>query len=128
MSQDRYIEAERRLAELLYPEMTVVDAPFDRLMVTAGNAQEPPALLPQWTRCWTACGPLLTAHGMHVMSYDDYVVCDCVSGPGDEVEVIADYIDHGSRETAIRYAIVLAVIAKLEAVLMPVTAMTETLT
>lgn len=100
---DKYDEAENRLAELLWPEAYIA--------IAHQNAREH-----RWCRNWETCGPLLASH-------IDYLALPTLTGgiiaeilgedAADHTACLVDTKDHPDRDTAVRYAIVQAVIAKL---------------
>jgi hypothetical protein len=110
---DRYIETERRLAELL-GWTDIVDVP--PCMVGRPPNGHPEcrgqAMVPRWCRDWGACGPLMVEHQVEPMYFRDFVVMEI---HGVNADCDAHYKNHEDRDTAVRYAIVQSVIALLEA-------------
>lgn len=118
-----YQVAEKRLAELLgYKEifrLRVGGEECGSLQYNKGKytgAEQ----VPRWCRDWTSCGPLMVEHNV------GWTISKAYEGAWrDTIEAKCQYVgmgtteetgvsDHPDKETAIRYAIVLAVIAKLE--------------
>lgn len=116
---DKYLEAEKRLAELLgwrYKAPKRIGV-FSGWLDPNDAAHSHP---PQWCRDWTACGPLIVEYNLspefdnkhgcvsieyHERAYNDY---------HGYYRVHEHYANHPTKDTAVRYAIVQAVIAKLE--------------
>lgn len=93
------IAKERHLAQLL--GHTHIEECYE----SAGTLWDSAQALPQWTRDWRACGPLMTAHGI------------TVAYAGEEVAIGATTVhfsDHPSRDRAVMYGIVKEVIFRLE--------------
>lgn len=93
---DKYLALEKRLAELLGREYM-----FEGHL---GPVQR----IPQWCRDWNACGPLMVEHDV----YPTDTNFGYVFRHGHQLAILAD---HPDKDTAVRYAIVQAVVAKLEA-------------
>jgi hypothetical protein len=109
------IAAERELAELL--GWTNVKYNLETTSPT-GFGKPPNELwncaLPKWTRDWSACGPLIGEYGLQVEAADDdYIVVKYA--PRNCAFLRFPINDHPTKDDAIRYAIVQAVIAKLKA-------------
>lgn len=111
---DKYLEAEKRLAELLQPDCAVSykDAGYFQW-----NRKHKPmpnfvGFVPQWCRDNAAAFALMVEYGLTVHTEDDATVC--VHWPEGVAGLGFDYCDHPTKDTAVRYAIVHAVIAKLE--------------
>lgn len=117
---DKYLEAEKRLAELLgWKKEYRGEYQFQVKMAIDLKGSEH-ADYPQWCRDWTACGPLMVEYNLspefdnkhgcvsieyHERAYNDY---------HGYYRVHEHYANHPTKDTAVRYAIVHAVIAKLE--------------
>jgi hypothetical protein len=107
---DKYVEAENRLAELLgWKLKRVGDVPTGWIDQDGRYKADRPA----WCFHWSACGPLMVGHGCY--TYEDRIVPDEIlcSWQGNKQPVFTKIADHPDRDTAIRYAIVQAVISKL---------------
>ena len=110
MSDEEYfrscIAKERHLAHLLGHH------DVEEFYESAGTLWEGTKALPKWTRDWKACGPLMT-------EYDISIVYDKEPGHEHSSAVIIGSIvvhisDHPTKDRAVMYAIVKAVIALLE--------------
>lgn len=101
---NKYFEAEKRLAELL--KFGPLAQHGDRLFWRAGE-------VPRWTRDNAAAFALMVGHEVLTTYEAKRVNAWRNNKPGLIISV--DYDRHPDRETAVRYAIVMAVIAKLEA-------------
>ncbi|MGH8808991.1 MAG: aminoacyl-tRNA synthetase [Noviherbaspirillum sp.] len=109
MSDEEYfrscIAKERRLAQLLGHEV-------EEYYESAGTLWENTEPLPQWTRDWSACGPLITEFELPIgygKEAGEEHHSTVVVGP-----VIVHFSDHPSKERALMFAIVKAVIFLLE--------------
>lgn len=109
MSDEEYFRScvakERHLAQLLGHEV-------EEFYESAGVLWEGTTAMPQWTRDWAACGPLIARYDIPISygSQDGGAMPDTVvAGP-----IIAHYSDHPSHDRALMYAIVKAVISLLE--------------
>lgn len=109
MSDEEYfrscIAKERHLAQLLGHNV-------EEYYESAGTLWENTQALPKWTRDWSACGPLMTA-------YDITIVYIKEPGQGHSSSVmigsiVAQFADHPSKDQAVMYAIVKAVISLVE--------------
>ncbi len=109
MSDEEYFRScvakERRLAQLLGHEV-------EEFYESAGQLWDRDQVMPQWTRDWRACGPLITEYGLTVGYRRD---------PGDTQDsavavgpMVVHFRDHPSRDRALMFAVVKAVIAHLE--------------
>jgi len=99
------VAKERHLAQLLGHAV-------EEFCETAGTLWDGTRPMPQWTRDWGACGPLIA-------QYDIAIAYDL--GPGEAHPqsaivgpVIVHFCDHPSKDRALMYAIVKAVIARIE--------------
>lgn len=111
---DKYLEAEKRLAELI--GWSQVE--FDTFRAGALTGMLPDKssfgeIVPQWTRDWNACGPLMVEHGLYPEVYTDAGL-EFVWIKRSFCKVNVPVSEHPDKDTAVRYAIVQAVIAKLE--------------
>ncbi len=102
------IAKERHLAQLLGHRH------IEECYESAGTLWDNNQALPQWTRDWRACGPLMTAHGLTV----NYGEGD---GPAAENQGFARigsttvrFADHPSRDRAVMYGLVKELIFLLE--------------
>lgn len=109
MSDQEYfrscIAQERHLAQLLGHEV-------EEYYESAGTLWENTTPLPKWTRDWKACGPLMTGYDIP-LAYDS----EPADGHGSAViagPVVVRLADHPSKDRAVMYAIVKAVIHLLE--------------
>ena len=98
------IARERQLAQLLGHHH------IEECYESAGTLWDNAQALPQWTRDWRACGPLMTEYGITV-SYD--------SGPGRSGlarmgATTVYFADHPTRDRAVMYGIVKELIFLLE--------------
>ncbi|OOG43807.1 aminoacyl-tRNA synthetase [Polaromonas sp. A23] len=100
------IAKERHLAQLLGHQH------IEECYESAGTLWDNAQALPQWTRDWQACGPLMTLHGITV-----------VYGKGPEQtassfarigSTLVQFADHPTRDRAVMYGIVKELIALLE--------------
>jgi hypothetical protein len=103
MSDQEYfrscIAKERQLAHLLgHPQV-------EECYESAGTLWDKAQALPQWTRDWRACGPLMTEYGIPV-SYD--------SGLAHLGATTVHFADHPTRDRAVMYGIVKELIFLLE--------------
>jgi hypothetical protein len=97
------IEKEKRLAEMLAPGSSFV------INSSGTVVRDGQYATPHWTRDWSACGPLMVEHECYPDTPGDGSIF-CGVPP-----VYAEVSDHPSKEFAVMYATVCAVIAKLEA-------------
>lgn len=110
MSDEEYfrscVSQERRLAHLLGCHN------IEEFYESAGTLWEETRALPKWTRDWQACGPLLAEYELAI-DYRQQV--DDPNGKAIHIgSTVVHLSDHPSRDQALRYAIVKAVIAHLE--------------
>lgn len=109
MSDQEYFRScvaqERHLAQLLGHEV-------EEYYESAGVLWENTRPMPQWTRDWSACGPLLTAYDIP-LAFDhepeDGHGSAVVAGP-----IVVRLSDHPSKDRAVMFAIVKAVIHCIE--------------
>jgi hypothetical protein len=100
------VAKERHLAKLLG------HSNFEECYESAGTLWENTEALPQWTRDWNACGPLMIRYeimlnfGKEPGSAQSTFV---TAGP-----ITVQFSDHPSKDRAVMYAIVKAVIFILE--------------
>lgn len=116
---DKYIEAEKRLAELLKYDDIIVGTGFGFGIPTL-YATEPNGdlrgSLPRWIRDNAAAFALMVKQKISIdISGDEWVATLTHYGMYGVRNNSELYSDHPDKETAVRYAIVMAVIAKLEA-------------
>ena len=93
------IARERQLAQLLG------HAHIEECYESAGTLWDNAQALPQWTRDWRACGPLLAAYGITVAYDGEGVVLGATT---------VHFSDHPNPDRAIMYGIVKEVILRLE--------------
>lgn len=116
-----YIEAEKKLAELLgWTNILIKDeGMFAGVYGSPPNPEEYGVSLgqrvsmPNWVMDNATVFALMVEHEVNPTYYDDEVMIDFRSLLLKEV-VHVFYVDHSNKEAAVRYAIVLAVIAKIE--------------
>ena len=105
MSDEEYFRScvakERRLAQLLGRH------DIEEFYENAGTLWEGAHALPQWTRDWSACGALIAEYEIPISYHPE-------AGAVSAGSVNVSFSDHPSREQAIRFAVVKAVIALLE--------------
>jgi hypothetical protein len=113
---DKYIEAEKRLAELkgfFDIEESKLYGYQQIFMGRWGTEEKHKQHIPRWTRDDAAAFRLSVEHEVNITYYKDEVMVDlrgsCSSDFAHEL-----WADHPDKATAVRYAIVQAVIAKLE--------------
>ncbi len=110
MSDEEYFRScvakERHLAHLLGHHE------IEEFSDDAGTLWENTTALPKWTRDWSACGSLIATYNITIgfgkdplHHNEDAVIAGSVTVP---------FSDHPTRERAIMYAIVKAVIHQLE--------------
>lgn len=100
------VALERRLAHLLGHNN------IEELNDSAGVLWEGTQALPQWTRAWEACGPLLARYKLAISHKPD-----ADASKGDVVSIGDVHVhchDHPSSDHALRHAIVKATILLLE--------------
>jgi hypothetical protein len=109
MSDEEYFRScvakERHLAQLLGHQV-------EEFYESAGTLWDNTKALPKWTRDWKACGPLMTKYELTLTYHKDpdQAHSSCVHiGP-----IVVRFADHPSKDRAVMYAIVKAVIALLE--------------
>jgi hypothetical protein len=104
---DKYVEAEKRLAELLgWKLKRVGDVPTGWIDPDGRYKADRPA----WCFHWSACGPLMVEHQCCLERYVRSVSARCRGYPK---AINSQFLSHPDRDTAVRYVIVQAVIAKL---------------
>lgn len=110
MSDEEYFRScvakERHLAQLLGHHN------IEECYESAGTLWENTQALPKWTRDWSACGPLMTAYDITIVYGKDPG-----HGHGSSVmigTIVVQLADHPSKDRAVMYAIVKAVISLLE--------------
>ena len=100
------VARERQLAHLLGHHH------IEECYESAGTLWENTQALPQWTRDWRACGPLLAQYGLAISygkdpDHEDH--CFATIGT-----TVVHFSDHPSRDRALMYGIVKEVIFLLE--------------
>jgi len=102
------IAKERHLAQLLGHQH------IEECYESAGTLWDNAQALPQWTRDWGACGPLMTEYRI-ALAYTEETegdgVSDSVVSAG---ATTVTFSDHPNRDRAVMYAIVKEVIRLLE--------------
>ncbi|OGB25574.1 MAG: aminoacyl-tRNA synthetase [Burkholderiales bacterium RIFCSPLOWO2_02_FULL_57_36] len=110
MSDEEYFRScvaqERHLAYLLGHHN------IEECYESAGTLWENTQALPQWTRDWNACGPLMTKYEitLHYESEAGQVHGSAVTIG----KIVVHFSDHPTKDQAVRYAVVKAVIFLLE--------------
>jgi hypothetical protein len=110
MSDEEYfrscVSKERRLAQLLGHHNV------EEFYESAGSLWENAKLLPQWTRDWNACGPLIAEYELAITYHHKP---DDPHGAAVQIgTAIVHFADHPNKDRAMMTAIVKAVIAHLE--------------
>ena len=98
------IARERQLAQLLGHQH------IEECYESAGTLWNDAQPLPQWTRDWRACGPLMTEHGLGI-SYGSK------PGPGGWARIgstTVHFADHPTRDRAVMYGVVKELVFLLE--------------
>ena len=93
------IAKERHLAQLLGHRH------IEECYESAGTLWDNNQALPQWTRDWRACGPLMTQYGIGVAYADGAVHVGTT---------VVQFSDHPSRDRAVMYGVVKELIFQLE--------------
>lgn len=112
---DKYLEAQKRLAELR--GWTNIEDAGGALVGTppdGAHASRGQAMVPQWCSDWNACGPLMVEYGCYPSEEPDALF----GVPRiwvDAASYSAPIADHPSRDVAVMHSIVLAVTAKIDA-------------
>lgn len=105
------IAKERQLAQLLGHHH------LEECYESAGTLWDNAQALPQWTRDWRACGPLMTGYGIAV-SYGHDPASQAAGQSGCDFarigETLVRFADHPSRDRAVMYGIVKELIFLLE--------------
>lgn len=110
MSDEEYFRScvakERHLAQLLGHHN------IEECYESAGTLWEGTKKLPKWTRDWKACGPLMVEYSI-TLSYGQEIVAvhSSLVAIG---SIAVQFSDHPTRDRAVMYAIVKAVIFILE--------------
>lgn len=110
MSDEEYfrscVSQERHLAQLLGHHNV------EEFYESAGSLWEDAKILPKWTRDWKACGPLIAEYKLAITYHQEP---DDPHGRAVHIgATIVHFSDHPTRDRALMYAIVKAVIAHLE--------------
>lgn len=100
------IARERHLAQLLGHQH------IEECYESAGTLWDNAQALPQWTRDWQACGPLMTAHGITVVYGKEPGQTD--SSFARIGSTVVQFADHPTRDRAVMYGIVKELTALLE--------------
>lgn len=100
------VAKERHLAHLLG------HLHLEEFVESAGTLWEENHALPKWTRDWKACAPLLVEYELTpvFLKQDEQAAAHAVQID----DVVVQFADHPSRDRAVMYAIVKAVISRLE--------------
>ena len=100
------ISRERHLAQLLGHEH------IEECYESAGTLWDNAQALPQWTRDWKACGPLMTEYGITVTyGHTPGLASHSFAGIG---STVVHFADHPTRDRAVMYGIVKELIFLLE--------------
>jgi hypothetical protein len=99
------IAKERHLAQLLGHRH------IEECYESAGTLWDNAQALPQWTRDWQACGPLMTEYGLTVLYGLEAGQAHGCARIG---STVVQFADHPSRDRAVMYGIVKELIALLE--------------
>lgn len=99
------VAKERHLAQLLGHQH------IEECYESAGTLWDNAQALPQWTRDWRACGPLMTRYGITVV-YGNAVQTG--SGFAQMGSTVVQFADHPTRDRAVMYGIVKELIFLLE--------------
>lgn len=99
------VAKERHLAQLLGHQH------IEECYESAGTLWDNAQALPQWTRDWRACGPLMTRYGITVV-YGHPVQAG--SGFAQMGSTVVQFADHPTRDRAVMYGIVKELIFLLE--------------
>jgi len=115
ISDEQYFRScvakERHLAQLLGHQN------IEECYETAGTLWAGAQALPQWTRDWRACGPLLT---QHQISVSWHAAANAADDPRHEFEIVqaghsrVRLADHPNADRALMFAVVKEVIWQLE--------------
>jgi hypothetical protein len=109
MSDEEYFRScvakERYLARLLGHDV-------EEYYESAGTLWKNTEELPKWTRDWNACGPLMSEY--EITPIFDKASGDLQSGSVVIGSIVVHFLDHPSKDQAVRFAIVKAVIVLLE--------------
>lgn len=113
---DKYVEAEKKLAGLLgwtYKQPRRIGVSYGWFRPDGVMHISPP----EWCRYNAAAFALMVEHGVRpTVLGDSHVFADIIDDRGKILANVMTTLDqHPSKEAAVRYAIVMAVIAKLEA-------------
>ena len=100
------IAKERHLAQLLGHQH------IEECYESAGTLWDNAQALPQWTRDWRACGPLMTTHGISV-AYDQEAG-QGVSSFARIGSTLVQFADHPTRDRAVMYGVVKELVFLLE--------------
>ncbi len=100
------IAKERHLAQLLGHQH------IEECYESAGTLWNNATALPQWTRDWQACGPLMTEYGISVV-YDRGPAQGGRAGASIG-STLVQFADHPTRDRAVMYGIVKELIFLLE--------------
>lgn len=119
---DKYLALEKQLAELLGWKLKLVGDVPTGWLDPAGNYHP---VIPNWCRYWSACGPLMVEHDIEIQyasnsndmyaTHDVKAVRNIGAMGGIYLAFHAKYADHPDKDTAVRFAVVQAVIDKLTA-------------
>lgn len=100
------IAKERHLARLLGHQH------IEECYESAGTLWDNASALPQWTRDWRACGPLMTGYGISVVFGNEPLPAGC--GSAHIGSTVVQFADHPTRDRAVMYGIVKELIFLLE--------------
>jgi len=103
------IAKERHLAQLLGYQH------IEECYESAGTLWDNAQALPQWTRDWRACGPLMTTYGIAVTYGDDAGASGPAGGNFARIgSTVVHFADHPTPDRAVMYGIVKELIFLLE--------------
>lgn len=114
---DKYIEAEKRLAALrgfFDIEEAKLHGYLQMFVGRWGAYETRRQHIPRWTRDNAEAFALMVEHGVQ-LTFNLWMVAASACDGSMTHSTLAAFTDHPDKETAVRYAIVMAVIAKLEA-------------
>jgi hypothetical protein len=110
MSDEEYFRScvakERHLAQLLGHHN------IEECYESAGTLWENTTILPKWTRDWNACGPLMVEYDIALSYGKDAGAAQCSFVT--IASMVVQFSDHPTKDRAVMYAIVKAVIFFLE--------------
>lgn len=113
---DKYLQAEKKLAELLGYCYVRENAHHRLIGHPIGVDSSEPHFIPRWSRDWSACGPLIADHLVNIGFFTKRGKCTRAFAETSIGGVAwQDVADHPDKSTAVMFAVVQAVIANLTA-------------